>query len=101
VKTIIDYWPFDQPKNCGIIVLRAVMDRQTIITFVSHDEDDHGWQFLDEETKKPNQVALVCLSSVVELDISVLEVADLEPGWIATRVDAKSSGVRRPNSNAS
>jgi len=95
----MDTWPFDQPKNCGTILSRAVMEGKTVITFVSHDEDDHGWQFLDGDTTETNQAALVCLSSVVEIDASVLEIADLEPGWIATRPDAKSPWVREANTN--
>lgn len=78
-------WPFDQPQNCGTIISRGVLNGSTEILHVSHDEDDHGWQFLDNETFKPEQAALVCLSHVVELDATVLEVADLEPGWIAFR----------------
>jgi len=78
-------WPFDQPQNCGTIISRAILDGSTEILHVSHDEDDHGWQFLDNETFEAKQAALVCLSHVVEIDSTVVEVADLEPGWIAFR----------------
>lgn len=61
---------------------------------MSHDEDDHGWQFLDNETLEAKDAALVCLSHVVGLDPSVLEVADLEPGWIATRSHYGAAWVR-------
>jgi hypothetical protein len=95
----MDNWPFDQPKNCGTILSRAVLEGRRSITFVSHDADDHGWQFLDNETNEPNQAALVCLSAVPELDPTVLQVADLEPGWIATRTDINSPWMREPNSD--
>lgn len=78
-------WPFDQPPDCGTIVSRAVLDGKTSIQWVSHDADDHAWQFLDNETWEAEQAALVCLSHVLALDPSVREIADLEPGWIATR----------------
>lgn len=94
---IMDHWPFDQPKNCGTILSRAVLEGRKAITFVSHDEDDHAWQFLDDDTVEPEQAALVCLSAVPQIDPSVLEIADLEPGWIATRTDINAPWVRQPN----
>jgi hypothetical protein len=87
-------WPFDQPENCGTIISRAILDGRSMIQFVSHDDDDHGWQFLDNETSKPEQAALVCLSHVLEIDPTVLELADLPPGWIATRAKKGESWVR-------
>ncbi len=82
---VMQSWPFDQPENCATIVSRAIVDGRASILYVSHDEDDHGWQFLDNETFTAEQAAIVCLSHVVGMDRSVVEVADLEPGWIATR----------------
>jgi len=90
-------WPFDQPKNCGTILSRAVMDGKAVIQWVSHDEDDHAWQFLDNDTIEPEQAALVCLSHVLEIDPTVIEVADLEPGWIATREKKGDPWVREKN----
>jgi hypothetical protein len=87
-------WPFDQPRNCGTIISRGVLAGTTRIFFVSHDEDDHAWQFLDDETTESKQAALVCLEDIVEIDPSVLEVADLEPGWVATRSTPNDPWVR-------
>lgn len=70
------------------------MEGKAVIQFVSHDEDDHGWQFLDNDTIEPEQAALVCLSHVLEIDPTVVEVADLEPGWIATRLKIGDPWVR-------
>lgn len=90
----MNIWPFDQPQNCGAIVSRAVLDGLKDILYVSHDEDDHGWQFLDNETFEAEDAAIVCLSHVVEIDPSVVEVADLEPGWIATRSHLGAPWIR-------
>ena len=80
-----DNWPFDQPRNCATLSLRQIFQEGNPILFVSHDEDDHGWQFLTGEKQSETDAYLVALEEVVELDPTVLEVADLEPGWIATR----------------
>lgn len=90
-------WPFDQPKDCATIVSRVVMEGKTVITYVSHDEDDGGWQFLDDQTTDVRQAALVSLAGVVEMDPSVLQIADLPPGWIAVRQDAQAVWTCQPN----
>lgn len=45
-----DTWPFDQPPDCAVISLRQIVDGTQPILHVTHDSDDHGWQFngLDE-----------------------------------------------------
>jgi hypothetical protein len=54
------------------------------ILHVTHDDDD-GWQFLCLEGADADQAAIVSLSESVELDPSVLQVANLPPGWHAWR----------------
>jgi hypothetical protein len=90
-------WPFDQPRNCATMTLRQVMDRSKPILLVSHDEDDHGWQFLDGDPIKMKDAMLVCLEEVVKIDPTVMEVADIPPGWQAVRKSANASWQRRLN----
>lgn len=52
---------------------------------VTHDSDDHGWQFIGITDANVEDGRIVCLEEIVKLDPSVLEVADLEPGWRAVR----------------
>ena len=88
-------WPFDQPPNCGVITLRQIMERGVPILLVMHDEDDHGWQFLDgSENPDEADAVHVCLSHVVETDPSLFELADLPPGWQAWRPSPRDKWVR-------
>jgi hypothetical protein len=80
-----DSWPFDQSRNCATISQRQIFQEEKPILFVSHDEDDHGWQFLSGEEFTEEDAFVVGLEEIVQLDPSVLDIADLEPGWIATR----------------
>lgn len=91
-------WLFDQPPNCASVVSRAVLEHAAPILCVSHDEDDHGWQFLHtaEPVDDVEELVLVHLGHVLELDPSVQELADLEPGWIATRASHGAAWVREP-----
>jgi hypothetical protein len=80
-----DYWPFDQPRHCATMTMRQVLDGSEPILLVSHDADDHGWQFIGNTDASLNNARLVCLEEIVQLDATVLEVADLPPGWQAIR----------------
>ncbi len=55
------------------------------IAYVYHDEDDHGWQFHYNGEKNVADCMVVALEEIVVLDSSVLEVADIPPGWMASR----------------
>ena len=71
------------------------MLRQVPILLVSHDEDDHGWQFLNGtiETSMAN-VSVVSLEQIVKSDPSVLEIADLPVGWRASRKAVGTKWIR-------
>lgn len=78
-------WPFDQPRNCATVVSKSILDRSRPILHVSHDEDDHGWQFLDGVSEELEDLALVGLGHVLEIDPAIVELADLAAGFQATR----------------
>jgi hypothetical protein len=83
-------WPFDQAKNCAVVTLRSIVFDGEPILYVSHDADDHGWQFLDGNSVEMANAALVSLATIVALDRSVLEVAHMPPGWFAVRTSKTS-----------
>ena len=66
-----------------------------LITHVFHDENDHGWQFLSAEGASGERAMLVALEEVVKVDPTVLEVADLAPGWMATRTKANRTWTKK------
>lgn len=88
-------WPFDQPRNCPTFTMRQVMNGLEPILLVSHDANDHGWQFIGSTAACKEHAMLVCLEHVVHLDPSVMEVADLPPGWEAVRSFAGGPWMRR------
>ena len=87
-------WAFDQPPDCAVITLRSIVFGGEPILHVTHDADDHGWQFLGNGDAKESDAAVVGLDEIVKLDPSVLEVADMPPGWHAWR-RSKSSPWER------
>ena len=89
-------WNFDQPPNCATIVSRSIVHNGQPILLVTHDEDDHGWQFLDG-SNPPTEALMVCLSHAVDLDPSVSQLADLPPGWLAWRESVEGPWLRQQN----
>jgi hypothetical protein len=65
-------WPFDQPRNCAVFTTRQVLDCAKPILPVTHDADDHGWQFLSSEARAED-AKIIALEEAVELDPSVLD----------------------------
>jgi hypothetical protein len=72
------HWPFDQPRNCMAFALRSIVFDGAPILYVSHDADDHGWQFLDGKPIDMANAALVRLDTIVRHDSSVLAIADMQ-----------------------
>jgi len=90
-------WPFDQPPNCAVFTTRHVLRDGEPITHVFHDADDHGWQFHYPGDKTDADAMIVALSEICEHDPTVMEVADLPPGWMATRSAIGSPWERAPH----
>ena len=61
------------------------MNRSEPIVLVSHEADDHSWQFVGASGFSMADALLVSLESIVKVDPTVLEIADLPPGWQALR----------------
>jgi hypothetical protein len=66
------------------------------ITRVVHDDSDHGWQFLSDHGASMAEALLVCLKEIVAHDGTVLEIADMPPGWVATREGIGAPWSRTP-----
>jgi len=92
-------WPFDQPPNCAVITVRPILFDDAAILHVTHDADDHGWQFLGLEDAEMEQATVCSLANIVRLDPSVLEIADLPPGWHAWRPSKSGVWQRAPRAS--
>ena len=77
-------WPFDQAPNVGALTVRAILEGDPVL-FVSHDADDHGWQFLDGREPDTREGRLIGMHEVLRIDPTLRSIADLPPGWIAWR----------------
>jgi hypothetical protein len=94
-----DSWPFDQPRNCAVFTTRQVLEREEPILRVTDDTDDYGWQFLGSDARAED-AKIISLAEAVELDPSVLQVADLPAGWQARRASLEEPWIREIISDA-
>jgi len=90
-------WPFDQPPDCAVFTTTQVLRGGQAITHVYHDADDHGWQFHYPGAKTAPDAMVVALREVYYYDPTVVEVADLPPGWRAIRAGIGQPWKREEN----
>lgn len=82
-------WKFPDRPHTGAYLSKAVQAGNEAITYVSHDADDGAWQFLGDSMSDSGGV-LVCLHHPIDLDPSLVELADLPLGWYAEREAPRS-----------
>jgi len=75
---------FDQLPNVACIAGRDVMAGSPVLGVV-HFEDDHSWAFSGARGNGAAQGMVVAMSEVLELHPELNCLADLAPGWSATR----------------
>lgn len=82
---------FSDSLNTAVFTTKFVIrDKQTITT-IFHDYEDGAWQFFsDDHFKNYEDVAMVVsLEEIIELDKTILEIADLPLGYVAVRKSLK------------
>jgi hypothetical protein len=90
-------WPFEEAENVAVITLRQIVDDGEPILHVTHDSDDGSWQFLCWDNAREEDIKVVALRTIVRLDSSVQELADLPLGWHAWRRAADQPWQRGRN----
>ncbi|WP_162996060.1 hypothetical protein [Acidovorax sp. 1608163] len=88
-------WNFAQPKNLAVITAASVVSGERPVLYVSHDEEDGGWQFLDGTALVETNALVVGLGRMVDSDPALAELADLPEGFIATRRSTEDVWVRQ------
>lgn len=87
-------WPFEDPPNVMCFTVKSIVQATKPLLMVSRDAEDAGWSFLTGEPLDMSEALLVTLRSMVERDQTVLELADLPPGWTAVRGSPQTGWTR-------
>jgi hypothetical protein len=78
-------WPFDQAPDVACITTVQVSERSFPILQVTHYDDDHCWAFTCGTTDDIDDGRVIAMREALKLDPTIREVADLPPGWSASR----------------
>lgn len=90
-------YKFMDDKNTMVITTKDILERKKDILFVSHDEDDGMWQFLDGDDVLEEQAVIVSLHEMVGIDDTINILHDLPLGWIAYREKVNLDWIRCEN----
>ena len=78
---------FKEGLNTAVFTTKFVVRDKKAITYVSHYLEDGAWQFSsdDDFENYEDNAMILSLDEIIQLDKSILEIADLPLGFIATR----------------
>jgi hypothetical protein len=92
-------WVFRDNPNVMVMTTKDVVYNKREILSVWHDSDDGMWQFLDGPDVNEEVAMLVSLEEMVNIDESIVDIADLPLGWVAWR-EQKGLAWERQSENA-
>jgi hypothetical protein len=79
-------YKFSDPENTACMVCNHVLENQSSILIVMHDEEDGMWQFLcGEEIHKTEDAKNITLVEASNIDPSINELYEMPLGVGATR----------------
>ena len=90
-------WPFDQVENAAAITTKQAVNGSLPVLVVVHYEDDHSWAFTCGTTNNTEDAQLVSMAQIIKLDPTLHSIADLPPGWRATRDSVNAEWIRVKN----
>jgi hypothetical protein len=91
-----DKWPFEDAPTAAVVTLKSIIRDHKPILFVTHDEGDSGWQFLDGKPIAGMEDArIVSLKSMLIWDPTIAQLADLPMGWSASRKSTQEPWSRK------
>ena len=86
---------FADDLSTAVFTTFYVTEEKNDITYVSHDLEDGAWQFFssDEIANFEKEARLVSLKNIIEIDPSVVEIADMPEGYYAVRKSKKDNWI--------
>ncbi|MBQ6797474.1 MAG: hypothetical protein IJP10_05600 [Clostridia bacterium] len=87
-------FPFADAPNTACFTCRHILEENKPILYVSHDEDGF-WQFLCGESHTEEDARIVSLASILSIDETMSDLADLKYGEYAEAESAASDWIVR------
>lgn len=87
-------FPFAESPNTACFTCCHVLNENKPILYVSHDDDGY-WQFLCGENHKEEDARIVSLATILEIDETMRDLAELNYGAYAEAKDETSDWIVR------
>lgn len=81
---------FAESLNTAVFATKYILERKSPILYVYHYEEDGAWQFSGKEKCEDSDYRIISLEEMINIDNSILELADLPLGGEAYREDGYS-----------
>lgn len=78
-------WPFPEPEKTPALTTSQVVSDREPVRLVIHEAEDGLWRFLTGGAHDVEDGRCATLREIVDIDLTVCEVADLPRGWRAER----------------
>ncbi|WP_211654124.1 immunity protein Imm33 domain-containing protein [Planococcus alpniumensis] len=89
---------FNDFPNTMVITLKEILDGKKPVLYVSRDEEDGMWQFLDGSDELDiDNARIVTIEEILRVDSSLWSLSDLSIGWKAERVDRDTKWLKQAN----
>jgi hypothetical protein len=77
---------FKEELDTAVFTTKSILEKRDFIFYVFHYEDDGAWQFSgNEDVIDDEDYKVVSLEEIIDLDNSILEIADLPLQHMAYR----------------
>lgn len=87
-------WPFDQAPDVAAMTSTHITRNGLPVLLVTHYNDVESWSFQSGLPVTMADAQVVAMKTVFGFDPTIVEVADLEPGWSAEREHIGGPWVR-------
>ena len=93
---------FKDSLDTAVFTTIFVVTDKKEVTYVTHEFEDEAWQFFsDDQFEDYEKVSMIVgLGEIIDLDKTLIEIADLPLGYIATRQSIRDKWTIEQNINA-
>jgi len=84
---------FSDGLNTAVFTTKYVLEKKSIITHIFHYEEDGAWQFSGIEDCIDDDYRIISLEEIINIDSTILKIADLPLGYFAKRDNKESKWI--------
>lgn len=82
--------------NTAVFTTKFVLEKNSPVLYVFHYKNDGAWSFLGNEDCLESDYRIISLEEMIEIDNTILKLADMPFGYCAKRTDKNSSWIINP-----